>query len=100
MSTGVIENRTERWCGVMNIYLPQVFPPDISVGWVTEQEVRFIFQNVWAEGTIFIYETITLKTFIKTKFNFSKSQSNKSDLIIFITIIIYIVVALIKVSSW
>ena len=62
----------------MNIYLPHIFPPDISIGWATKQEVRFIFQNVWTKETIFIYETITLETFINTVFNWFKPQSNKS----------------------
>ena len=62
----------------MNIYLPQIFPPDISIGWATKQEVRFIFRNVWTKGTIFIYETITFETCMNTEFNSSKPQSNKS----------------------
>ena len=45
----------------MDINLRPIFSSDINMGRATEQEVRFIFQNVWTEGTIVIYKTIPLK---------------------------------------
>ena len=40
--------------------------------------MRFIFQNVWTEGTVFIHKTVTQKAFINTEVIYSKPQSKKS----------------------
>ena len=40
--------------------------------------MRFIFQNVWTKGTVFIHKAVTQKAFINTEVIYSKPQSNKS----------------------
>ena len=42
------------------------------------QEMRFFFQNVWTEGTVFIHKAVTQKAFVNTEVIYSKPQSNKS----------------------
>ena len=40
--------------------------------------MRFIFQNVWTEGTVVIHKAVTQKAFVNTEVIYSKRQSNKS----------------------
>ena len=40
--------------------------------------MRFIFQNVWTEGTVFIHKTVSQKAFVNTQVICSKPLSNKS----------------------
>ncbi len=56
----------------------QIFSPGIIIGWTAEQEMRFFFQNVWTEGTVFIHKAVTQKAFVNTEVIYSKPQSNKS----------------------
>ena len=55
-----------------------MFSPGIIIGWTAEQEMRFFFQNVWTEGTVFIHKAVTQKAFVNTEVIYSKPQSNKS----------------------
>ena len=40
--------------------------------------MRFIFQNVWTEGTVFIHKAVTQKALVNTEVIYSKQQSDKS----------------------
>ena len=40
--------------------------------------MRFIFQNVWIEGEVFIHKAVTQKAFVHAEVIYSKPQSNKS----------------------
>ena len=42
------------------------------------KEMKFTFQNVWTEGTVFIHKAVTQKAFVNTEVIYSKPQSNKS----------------------
>ena len=55
-----------------------IFSPGVIIGWTAEQEMRFFFQNVWTEGTVFIHKAVTQKAFVNTEVIYSKPQSNKS----------------------
>ena len=54
----------------------QIFSPGIIIGWTAEQEMRFIFQNAWTEGTVFIHKAVQQKAFVNTEVIYSKPQSN------------------------
>ena len=55
----------------MDNKLPRVFKSDISIDRTSEQDVEFIFKDIWTEGASFIH-TFKLKTFVDAQFIYAK----------------------------
>ena len=72
----------------------QIFSPGIIIGWTAEQEMRFFFQNVWSEGTVFIHKAVTQKAFVNTEVIYPSRS------LIRVSLNFVMVMALRYVSNW
>ena len=66
----------KKWFNIRDNKLRSVFISDISTGSTIEQEVKFVFQDIWTERACFI-QIFRFKAFIYARFTKSQQQSNQ-----------------------